>query len=218
MDILFFAAIAVLVVFRLFSVMGTRDEEMIQQLRRQNVDGDYPLPGSKQPTVKEVNIVLEPLVSKDAEPSVVRTVQAVNSKQPDFNEKFFLEGAQNALEMILKAFSSHDRNALRALVEEPVYQQFEQAIIANEQAGEFPETTLVGIKKAELVRGNLYKNIASLSVKFISEQISIIRDQSKKIVSGDPSLVQVVEDIWTFHRQLDKDGIDWKLAATSRVQ
>jgi predicted lipid-binding transport protein (Tim44 family) len=224
MDILFFAVVAAFVIYRMFNVMGTPDDEMsrrAKELRRQAMDQAYPVPGQSaapKEVGEESQVKTAPLYSKDADPSVVAVVDLVHQRQADFNESFFLEGAAAAFEIILKAFNEGDKKTLQDLLTEEVFAEFSAAIDARETSHEYPDTTLIGMKSTHLKEGKIYKGGVSLSVRFLSEQITLMRDKDRTIIAGDASYIQQVEDIWTFYHKTTASDVDWKLSATTRVQ
>ncbi len=138
----------------------------------------------------------------------------VRVADPSFDEKEFIAGAQKAFELILQAFAHEDVRSLQPLLSQDVYNNFVQTIRARQQAGEKLETTLVGIKSSEIVEAYMTGRTAHVSVKFVSEQISAVRDSNSEIIEGDATSVNEVVDYWTFARDTRSSNPNWTLVAT----
>lgn len=147
-------------------------------------------------------------------PSLDAGLTQICVADPSFDEKTFSAGAQKAFELILQAFAHEDVRALQPLLSQDVYNNFVQTIRARQQAGEKLETTLVGIKSAEIVEAYMHGRTAHVSVKFVSEQISAVRDANAAIIEGDATSVNEVVDVWTFARDTRSSNPNWTLIAT----
>src|SRR5690606_15573130 len=141
----------------------------------------------------------------------VRQIKAV---EPYFTLDGFIAGAKKAFEMIVTAFVKGDRETLRQMLDNDVYDRFTAAIDAREQAENTEETTLVSINSAKVEEISLNRKIARIVVEFVSEQISVTRNREGKIVEGDPSHIERVADRWVFSRKLGTGNPNWELVAT----
>jgi predicted lipid-binding transport protein (Tim44 family) len=112
------------------------------------------------------------------------------------------------------AFAEGDEKALAQLLGKDVLDGFERAITEREQRGETLQSTLVGIDKADIIEAEVKNKQAFLTVKFVSELISVTRDADGEVVEGDPKKVREVTDIWTFCRETASRNPNWKLVAT----
>lgn len=146
--------------------------------------------------------------------SLARTLSAMADIDPRFDPRKFLEGAKTAYEMIVTAFAAGDRKTLEPLLGREVYDGFVEAISAREKSGETIASDFIGIEKAEIVDGALKGTMAQLTVKFVSELISVTRSKSGEVIEGDPKAIREVTDIWTFARDLASPNPNWKLVAT----
>jgi predicted lipid-binding transport protein (Tim44 family) len=102
----------------------------------------------------------------------------------------------------------------KQLLSAEVFEGFESAIRERETRGEKVESNLVGINKADIIESDVKKNTAYVTVKFVSELISVTRDAEGEVVEGDPKKVREVTDIWTFAREVATKNPNWKLVAT----
>jgi predicted lipid-binding transport protein (Tim44 family) len=230
LDILFFGAIAVFLVFRLRSVLGKRIGHEQKDARRYadyrlNPDkpGDKPANDVKRDEDKIIALPdraanadrggkpeAEPTAVGPVEPGLAR-IKAVDA---DFSKDGFLAGAKAAFEMIVAAYAAGDAATLRPLLSNEVFERFKAAIDQRRKAGETLSTTLVGIKSAEIIEAGLQDRTASLTVKFVSEQVNVTTDAGGKVVDGDASQVTTVTDIWSFARNTRTRDPNWSLVAT----
>jgi predicted lipid-binding transport protein (Tim44 family) len=229
-DILFFAAVAAFLVFRLRNVLGKRigneNPEHAQRERAARIAREAAEAAGK---TDDDNIVQLPdLTAKPdlgpeeaaaaetrGEPgNVAIGLQSIQRADPAFAPDGFLAGARAAFEMIVQAFAASDLKSLKPLLSDGVYEQFRQALKAREDAGHMLETTLVGIDKADIIEADLRDRTAVVTVSFRSEQVNVIRDKDGKTVEGDPTHVDRITDIWTFARNTRSRDPNWALIAT----
>jgi len=144
-------------------------------------------------------------------PEIAEAVQNIRKIEKSFNIKDFSEGAKAAFEMILNAFAKDERDTLKMLLAKPIYENFIAALDERKSAETKEESTLVAIKSAEITAINLEKHRARVTVKFLSEQIHITRDATGKIIAGDASALDEVEDIWSFERDISSSNPNWSV-------
>jgi predicted lipid-binding transport protein (Tim44 family) len=151
-----------------------------------------------------------------AEPgtALAQGLDAIVDRDSSFDPRHFLSGARGAYEMIVLAFANGDRRALRDLLSSEVYESFDAAIKDREKNEQKTETRFVSIDKAELVGAELRDRTAQLTVRFVSQMISVTRDKSGTIVDGNPDKVADITDIWTFARDTTSRDPNWKLVGT----
>ncbi|MBK1667408.1 hypothetical protein CKO28_05110 [Rhodovibrio sodomensis] len=226
-DIILFAAIAAFLVLRLRSVLGKRTGheqrpgqdpfQPSRQRQQQGSDGSdrdtvVPMPGRA-----EDNGVTDEDLKKaadKAETPLSAGLTQIKLADRDFDEDGFAEGAKGAFEMVVNAYAQGDRKTLRQLLANDVYGDFEQAIDEREKAGQTLETTLVNIREAEIIEAELQNRTAFVTVKFVSEQINVLKDAEGNVVEGDAEQVLDVTDIWTFARNTRSRDPNWTLVAT----
>jgi len=215
-DIIFFAMVAAFLILRLRSVLGRRTGE--ERQRRDPFrptpaesagDKIIPLPG---PAESAGEPVAAAAAAKDTPLEAGLTQLAV--ADPSFIAAHFLEGAKGAFELIVAAFAKGEREALRPLLNDTVFDHFSAAIKAREDARQRHETTVVGIKSADILEARMEARTAFVTVKFVSEQINLTRDKDGNVVEGDPGHVAEITDIWTFARNTRARDPNWALVET----
>ncbi len=120
--------------------------------------------------------------------------------------------------MIVTAFAQGDRRTLKGLLSREVYEGFEAAIRERESRGETIETRFISIDKADIAAAELRGRVAQVTVRFVSQLISVTRDRSGAVIEGSPDKVTDVTDVWTFARDLSSRDPNWKLVATEAGQ
>lgn len=220
LDIVFFAVVAVFLILRLRSVLGKRTgtEEPPRWTRGTPDDGKaadnvIDLTTRRPP---EPEIVPEPEIAATAGP-LARGEAAIRARDPSFSNTGFLSGARMAFEMIVGAFAAGDKKALRPLLADQVYKPFCDAIDARSRAGEELSTEVMGIVSAQITEAIMVGTVAQVTVRFVSEQINVIKDLDGRIVEGDPSRIVPVTDEWTFSRDTRSKDPNWQLSATRAI-
>ncbi len=126
----------------------------------------------------------------------------------------FLEGAKIAYESIITNFSKGDLKSIKSLLDKNVYDQFNEAIREKKLKNVTSETTFIGINSAEVREHNQNKNMLEVTVDFVSEIISCIKDKDNKIISGDSEKVKKVYDTWKFSKDSRSQNPNWLLIDT----
>ena len=134
-----------------------------------------------------------------------------------FDSGQFVDGARMAFEMILNAYAGGDTATLKNLLSSEVYGNFSQAIKEREQAGEVLEDTLVEIKRTDYLEAYVESRQAFLTIKFVTDQVNVTRDENGDVVDGNPNEIITVTDIWTFSRDTRSRDPNWSLVATSSL-
>ena len=217
LDIILFAAIAAFFVLRLRGVLGKRtghDKRNADPIgpRERDEDEDdkvIPLPDRSESARAE-----ETAEGDAAATPLAAGLVQVKRADKSFDEDGFVDGARTAFEWVIEAFAQGDAKTLRPLLSNDVYGDFSGAIEEREAAGQVLETTLVGITDAEIIEAELQGRTAFVTIKFVSEQVNVVRDGDGEVVEGDPSHVTKITDIWTFARNTRSRDPDWTLVAT----
>ena len=145
----------------------------------------------------------------------VNTKKNLNSETFDESEKKeFLKGAQIAYETIVTNFSKGKLKDIKSLLDLNVYEQFNSALKERNSKNYSSETTFVGINSAEIKDHKQNKNMLEVTVEFVSEIISCIKDKENKVISGDPEKVKKVHDVWKFSKDSRSNNPNWLLIDT----
>ena len=139
----------------------------------------------------------------------------INEENFDENKKKeFLNGARIAYETIITNFSSGNLKAIKILLDKKILNQFNEAIKDRKDKELISETTFIGINSVNIKEHNQLNNMFEVSVDFVSEIISCVRNKEKKIVSGDPEKIKKVYDTWKFSRDVRSQSPNWLLIDT----
>jgi predicted lipid-binding transport protein (Tim44 family) len=136
--------------------------------------------------------------------------------EPSFSVSEFLQGARGAYEMILTAFDKGEIDQIRPFLSGDVFDSF-GAVVAERQArGVSVTTQFLGLRELTLAGAeyNAATSEAEVSVRFVAELISAVRDQAGEVVEGDPKAARKQRDVWTFARRMGSDDPNWQLVAT----
>ena len=146
--------------------------------------------------------------------------EAVINKMPKNNEIFdesaqdeFLKGAKIAYETIITDFSDNDNKLTtsKPLLNKEIYNQFNQALKDRSARGHYAEITFIGVNSAIIKEHKKIDNILNVTVDFIAEVITCIKDKDKKIISGHPEKIKKIYDTWVFSRDTTSANPNWQL-------
>ena len=137
--------------------------------------------------------------------------------ETSFDEKaktYFLKGAKIAYESIITDFSSGNLKNIKNLLDKKVFADFNEAIKERKKKGLVSETTFIGINSVDIKNYVQKNNMFEVTVDFVSEIISCVKDNDKKIISGDPEKIKKVYDTWKFSRNVESFSPNWLLIDT----
>jgi predicted lipid-binding transport protein (Tim44 family) len=225
--------LAIVILFRLRSVLGTRTGNERSPLQRrseatakanaeENVVQMRPRPIETQPDENAERqarrLASEIEQYSDGNAGIAQGLKNIAEADPGFSPKTFLEGAKMAYEMIVTAFAQGDRKTLKNLLDREVYEGFERAIAEREAAGHTVDFTFVGLPKVEISEAELDKRNASVTIRFHAEVVSATRDKDGTLIEGNADQVRTIADEWTFARNTKSRDPNWKLVATSQLE
>ena len=145
----------------------------------------------------------------------IKVDQAAKPKEKfdDEAQKEFLKGAKIAYETIITDFSDNDNKliASKPLLSKEIYDEFNKALKDRGDRGHYAEITFIGIKSADIKEHKKIDKALQVTVDFVSEIITCIRDKEKKIVSGDPEKIKKIYDTWIFSRDTTSANPNWQL-------
>ena len=128
-------------------------------------------------------------------------------------QKEFLNGAKIAYETVITDFSDNDNKITtsKPLLNNEIYNQFNQALKERSSRGHFAEITFIGVNSAKIKEHKKIGKMLNVTVDFIAEVITCIKDKDKKIVSGDPEKIKKIYDTWVFSRDTTSTNPNWQL-------
>jgi len=219
-EIVILAMIAAFLGLRLYSVLGRRaehEEEPIQGRFDDQPGADQRMrPPAPQPS-EEASQGFPPVAQREypsATPMVDRGLREIAAADRRFDAFAFMDGARSAYSMVLEAFWNGDKEELRHLCDNDVFESFAQAIDARNEAGETLDNRLVRIEDMTITGAGYDAPMARVTIRFRSDIAAVTRDKDGNVIAG--SLDDAIEavDIWTFVRNTNSSGPDWLLEAT----
>jgi predicted lipid-binding transport protein (Tim44 family) len=222
--------LAIVILFRLRSVLGTRTgterppvERRVKSDARPTDDTVVPLRprGAGNPDLdddrraRKTEAEIEQF--SKGNPPLAEGLKAVVEADPGFSPKTFLDGAKQAYEMIVTAFAAGDRTTLKNLLEKDVFDGFQRAISEREAAGQKVDFTFVGLPKIEFADAEYDKKNVLITIRFHAEVVSATRDKDGTLVDGNADQVQTIADEWTFARNPKSRDPNWKVITTSQL-
>jgi predicted lipid-binding transport protein (Tim44 family) len=211
-QLLVLAGIAVFLILRLRSVLGTREGYERPP---------EPLPGPAQQSRRSFDVI-EGGADDDitdhvpAGSSQAKALAEMKRLEPDFNVNEFLQGARGAYEMILMGFEKGNMDDLVPFLSRDVFESFDEVVQLREREGLKVEANFVGVREVELADATFdsASNEAEITVRFVGELTSVVRNRSGEVVEGDANTIKQQRDIWTFARKMGSENPNWKLVAT----
>ena len=134
----------------------------------------------------------------------------------DEAQQEFLKGAKIAYETIITDFSDNDNKliASKPLLSKKISDKFEEALRERSKRGHFAEITFIGVNSANIKEHKKIDKILNVTVDFVSEVITCIKDKNKEIISGDPERIMKIYDTWVFSRNMNSNNPNWQLVDT----
>jgi len=213
-----FAALAIFVLFKLRSVLGTRTGEERPPFnpfeRRAPAEAEEGSNVIRMPGSGPAPQTPEQRWGDYGERYAFAGLEAIAAADAQFNRKDFANGARSAYEFIVTAFAQGNRDALRDLLSADVFENFEAAIAAREERHEKSETHFVSIDKVWIEEAQLRDRTAQVTVQFTSKIITVTRNAAGEVVDGSTDRIVDVVDVWTFAREAGASDPNWRLVAT----
>jgi predicted lipid-binding transport protein (Tim44 family) len=236
-DIILIGLVAIFLILRLRSVLGKRTGNERPPARDPFTPpappptpsggppriGDAPvgndnvvsLPGANAPAPRPLNATTGSGGIRSAVlPTATAGVAAIRTADPQFDPLAFADGARAAFTTIVEAFAKGDTGPLRPLLDGPTFASFEGAIRGRNERREKAETTLIGFEASDIAAAELQGSNAQVTVRFVTEQVNVVRNAEGQIADGNPNEVQKVIDLWTFRRDTKSGDPNWVLVKT----
>ena len=209
-ELIILAGIAVFLFLRLRSVLGTREgfEKPRMQPKNDAPKRDFKvIDGGEDKDITD-NVDKN---SKSAE-----ALKLIKSEDENFTVNEFLSGARSAYEWILMSFEKNEIDEIRELLSEEVAEAFDAVVDQRVSQGLTIEAEFIGIREMKLVEAIYSSNTktAEISVSFVGEMTSVVKNSSGEIVEGDPKQIKRQKDTWTFSKDIKSSNPNWLLVAT----
>ncbi len=211
LQLLVLAAIAVFLILRLKNVLGTREGFEKPVLPRESEKA------SRRPDLSVIEGGPDRDITDHAGEGTDAALALSGMKrlEPNFSVNEFLQGARGAYEMILMGFERGEMAEIKPFLSNEVYESFAQVVEAREAQGLTVEAEFLGVRETALAEAELLPdNVAEITVRFIGELSSVVRDSAGDIVEGKPNTPKKQRDVWTFARKMGTDDPNWQLVAT----
>jgi len=130
-------------------------------------------------------------------------------------KKQFLKGAEIAYEQIITSFAKGDKKSLKSLLEKNMFNRFTEVIDERKKKNLTYETTFIGLKSSKIVEFKKIENIYKVTVNFVSEIITCVKDKNNKVIEGNPDAIKTVNDVWKFSKNMWSHNPTWYLVETT---
>ena len=210
-DLILFGMIAAFLVLRLKSILGKRTgferppqpiqprEAPVTPPPIQNAAPAHTAPGAQR-------VVPEPVSA------LGQTLAQMKTIDRNFTPGAFLDGAEKAFQIIVRAFAAGDRDTLRPLLGDDTWSAFDLAITEREKAHQTHVTDVRAIHAITIEAADLKGSVATISVRIVSDQVNMTRTESGQVISGTDAVTEIT-DLWTFERDLSQTNPVWRLVA-----
>ena len=207
-DILIFAAIALFLIFRLRSILGNRDGFEQKRPEQSAFDSTAQTENDNSAPKKIVPLrANNPLANGEG-------LEAVRRADSSFKDDEFMQGAASAFSFILQAFADGDLATLRRLLAFELYEEFASSVHTRNKEGDQLAITVHAIDDVQLIDATVKDFIASVTVKFISQQSRVVKDKDGQVIEDESEEQATITDIWIFERDTQLNDPNWKLVET----
>ena len=148
--------------------------------------------------------------------TITTQITKTTTDRNETDKKHFLKGAESAYEQIVTSFAKGDKKTLKPLLEKQMFSRFEEVIDERNSKKEKHETTFIGIKSSKILEFKKTENIYKVTVNFVSEIITCVKDKNDKVIQGSPDVIKTVNDIWRFSKNMWSQNPTWYLVDTSK--
>ena len=218
LDIIVLLLVVIFIFSRLKSLLGSRPSESERKMAEEKAAKIFEMimhEGEKKEAEAQ-NAVSAEAPSQPIDENMSETDKVLASI-PGFNKQQFLENAKKAFELIVSSFSKGDTQTLEMLVSQKLIAKFQEVLNQRQADGITAETDLIGFDSAEITKAQINKNnIINITVKFISEQVNLLKNKKGEVIEGDEQYIQNITDIWTFERSLTSTSPNWMLVSTKK--
>ena len=219
LDIIFLLVVAVLIFARLRNVLGTRpeDEKPAGKVQTRLVsleEFEKAYENVRREIEQKMNVASK---TEEVKEDNLEGLDKVLYSIPHFSRGDFCRRCSKAFEMILSAFAARDEETLKMLTGKKLFTKFQEIIKQRAEEGITAETDLIKVDELCIEDAKISsKGIAQIVVKFVSEQINLLKNAAGEVIEGDENFVQKITDIWTFERDINSNSPVWLLVSTKK--
>ncbi len=222
MDILFFAAIALYVFWKLREQFGKVEEEEKKKIQ-DKVSRKKEIINAVQNQVMSLQkkAVEQDEAQKAANEKIILTIDEAHQESfrkiitaCNISAEFFLTGIRSAFEMVVKSFAAADLATLRLLLSDKVFEGFEQAINQRKNVEQNLVSNVIAVNEAQVVSASMRDNSAVVVISFVSKQINYVTNKDGEIIEGRKDAILELKDVWTFKKDFSVTNKNWVIAAT----
>ena len=217
-DILVLLVVVAVIFYRLRRVLGVRNVNSDnRKLAEENAAKLFDLL-MKEAEQKQISLVTQSEIAETvADEKELSETDKVLRNIPNFDKNRFLSGAKKAFEVIVEAFAKGDVSTLELLVNKKLLKKFQDVLEQRRIDGVVAETDFIGFNDAEIVEAKINSNnVAKIIVKFVSEQVNLLKNKQGDVIEGDDRFIQCITDVWTFERTLTSSNPNWLLVSTKK--
>ena len=210
-QLLVLAGIAVFLILRLKNVLGTREGFEKPPIPKSNGRADRAgfevIEGGPDQDITD---------HVDEDSPQAKALSAMKRVEPSFSVSEFVQGSRGAYEMILMGFEKGELDSIQPFMSEEIFDSFVDAVAQREDQGLTIEAEFIGVRETTVVDAQFDEdqNRAEVTMRYVAELTSVVRDRGGEIVEGDSKKVKRQKDTWTFARNMGTDDPNWHLVAT----
>lgn len=212
LQLLVLAGIAIFLVLRLRSVLGTREGYERPQETPKGIEEER----KRKFDVIEGGPDRDITDHAEEGSDTAKALARMKAREPSFSVSEFLGGARAAYEMILMGFERGDLAEIKPLISDEIYEVFAQFVEEREKKGFKIEAEFVGVRELGIQGADFHdaSGTAEITVKFVGNLTYVVRDNAGEIVEGEEGKIKTQKDIWTFERVMGGNDPNWILVAT----
>ncbi len=212
LQLLVLLGIAIFLIMRLRSVLGTREG-----FEKPPMPDDQ----GRRSAVPELEVIeggpdLDIVDHVDEDSTSAKALAEMKRLEPSFNVADFLQGARGAYEMIVMGYENAELSQIQPFLAEDIYESFVDGVAAREDQGLTIEANFIGVREMKLVQASLNPDTkeAEISIRFVAELTSVVRDSEGEVVEGSDTDIKRQKDTWSFARIMESDDPNWLLVST----
>ncbi len=214
--IVLLALVAAFLGLRLYSVLGKRTGHEQEPVARQPIDTAAPMMRQPLPSSESGSSLPQGDVS-NVDMAAQSGLRLIANADRTFDVGLFVEGSKSAYKMVLEAYWNGDRESLRFLCDDDVYESFAEAIDGRITRGETLSNRLVRIDEARVVDASFDHPMARITIRFDADIAAMVKDAEGNVIGGSMTDAVETHDVWTFMRDVKSGDRNWKLDETDSV-